>query len=66
MINFYPHFSTKTRNIFKEGELKKSSVIRNFRITASDGKTYDRRLRGNDSLFPTQLAYIRNLRIIAL
>ncbi len=28
-------------NIFKEKELSKSSVIRNFRITASDGKTYD-------------------------
>jgi prophage maintenance system killer protein len=29
------------RNIFKEGELAKSSVIRKFRITASDGKTYE-------------------------
>jgi len=29
------------KNIFKEGELKKNSVIRNFRITASDGKTYN-------------------------
>lgn len=28
-------------NIFKEGELDKSSVIRNFRMTASDGKQYD-------------------------
>ncbi|MBF0478223.1 MAG: virulence RhuM family protein [Candidatus Omnitrophica bacterium] len=28
-------------NIFKEKELSKTSVIRNFRITASDGKTYD-------------------------
>ena len=28
-------------NIFKEGELDKSSVIRNFRITASDDKQYD-------------------------
>ena len=28
-------------NIFKEGELDKSLVIRNFRITASDGKQYD-------------------------
>lgn len=28
-------------NIFKEGELDKSSVIRKFRITASDGKQYD-------------------------
>ena len=26
----------------------------------------ERRLRGNDSLSPTHLAYIRNLRIIAL
>ena len=28
-------------NIFKEKELSKTSVIRNFRITASDGKIYD-------------------------
>jgi len=27
-------------NIFKEGELEKNSVVRNFRITASDGKEY--------------------------
>ena len=29
------------KNIFKEGELAENSVIRNFRITASDGKMYD-------------------------
>ena len=28
-------------NIFKEGELKKDSVVRNFRTTAVDGKKYD-------------------------
>ena len=28
-------------NVFKEGELEQNSVIRNFRITASDGKNYD-------------------------
>lgn len=28
-------------NIFKEGELDKNSVVRNFRITAEDGKSYD-------------------------
>ena len=27
--------------IFTEGELDRNSVIRNFRITASDGKSYD-------------------------
>lgn len=29
------------RNIFAEGELAEDSVIRNFRITAADGKTYE-------------------------
>lgn len=29
------------KNIFKEGELTENLVIRNFRITASDGKMYD-------------------------
>jgi hypothetical protein len=29
------------RNIFEEGELMENSVIRNFRITAADGKNYD-------------------------
>ena len=29
------------QNIFKSGELKEDSVIRNFRITASDDKDYD-------------------------
>jgi hypothetical protein len=28
-------------NIFKEGELGEISVVRNFRITAADGKNYD-------------------------
>ncbi len=29
------------KNVFSEGELDESSVIRNFRITASDGKSYN-------------------------
>lgn len=29
------------RNIFEEGELQPDAVIRNFRITAADGKQYD-------------------------
>ncbi len=28
-------------NVFKEGELEERSVVRNFRITAADGKNYD-------------------------
>ena len=33
--------SEHIRNIFREGELEEGAVIRNFRITAADGKTYD-------------------------
>ncbi len=33
--------SEHIRNIFREGELEEYSVIRNFRITAADGKIYD-------------------------
>lgn len=33
--------SEHINNIFKEGELDKDSVIRNFRITAEDGKNYE-------------------------
>lgn len=33
--------SEHIRNIFREGELEEDAVIRNFRITAADGKTYD-------------------------
>ena len=33
--------SEHIQNIFKEGELKENSVVRNFRTTARDGKTYD-------------------------
>ena len=28
-------------NIFKEGELDENSVVRNFRLTAADGKNYE-------------------------
>jgi prophage maintenance system killer protein len=33
--------SEHINNIFKEGELEKDSVVRNFRTTATDGKSYD-------------------------
>ena len=29
------------QNVFKEGELVKNSVCRNFRLTADDGKSYE-------------------------
>ena len=36
-----PTINEHIKNIFKDGELEGSAVIRNFRITATDGKTYD-------------------------
>jgi len=33
--------SEHIRNVFKEGELAESSVVRKFRTTASDGKAYN-------------------------
>lgn len=36
-----PTINEHIKNIFKDGELDESSVIRNFRITAADGKNYD-------------------------
>lgn len=35
-----PTINEHIKNIFKEAELSQNSVIRNFRITARDGKTY--------------------------
>jgi|ERR1035437_1251621 death-on-curing family protein len=35
------NISEHTKHIFEEGELDKVSVVRNFRTTASDGKTYN-------------------------
>jgi len=40
--------SEHIRNVFKEKELDKTSVIRNFRITAKDGKSYDTQLYNLD------------------
>jgi prophage maintenance system killer protein len=36
-----PTINEHIKNVFKEGELDEGAVIRNFRITAADGKTYD-------------------------
>lgn len=36
-----PAINEHIKNIFKEGELDEGSVIRKFRITAKDGKSYD-------------------------
>ena len=36
-----PTISEHIKNIFLEGELKENSVVRNFRTTAKDGKSYN-------------------------
>jgi death-on-curing family protein len=37
-------------NIFKSGELEQASVVRNFRNTASDGKSYDTKFYSLDAI----------------
>ena len=54
------------RHIFEEGELVENSVVRNFRITAADGKDY----KFNDSdrglLSQNILSQLRNRETISL
>ena len=38
------------KNIFSSGELTEDSVIRNFRITADDGKKYDTKFYSLDAI----------------
>ena len=45
--------SEHINNIFKEGELDEEAVIRNFRITATDGKTYDTKHYNLDVIIST-------------
>ncbi len=33
--------SEHIKNVFEEGELEENAVVRNFRTTAADGKSYD-------------------------
>lgn len=35
------NISEHIKHIFEEGELEENSVVRNFRTTAADGKTYN-------------------------
>lgn len=45
-----PTVNEHLANIFKSGELPEESVIRNFLITAADGKTYDTKFYGLDAI----------------
>ncbi len=45
-----PTINEHLRNIFKTNELRKDSVIRKFRITASDGKTYNTQFYNLDAV----------------
>ncbi|MBQ5930252.1 MAG: virulence RhuM family protein, partial [Clostridia bacterium] len=42
------NISEHIANIFKEGELEEDSVVRNSRITAADGKSYNTKLYNLD------------------
>jgi hypothetical protein len=43
------------QNVFEEGELPPDSVIRKFRITAADGKTYETQHYNLDVVIPENL-----------
>jgi hypothetical protein len=45
-----PTVNEHLQNIFNTKELEKDSVIRNFRITAADGKNYDTQFYNLDSI----------------
>jgi len=47
------NISEHIKHIFKEKELDQNSVVRNFRTTASDGKSYNVKVPKNTS-FNTQ------------
>jgi hypothetical protein len=49
--------SEHIRNIFAEGELQKESVIRDYRITAPDGKTYQVEFYNLDVIYATSVDY---------
>ena len=36
-----PTINYHLKRVFEDSELEEDSVVRNFRITATDGKTYD-------------------------
>ena len=44
------HLSEHIKHIFEEGELDEKSVVRNFRTTASDGKTYNTKFYNLDMI----------------
>ena len=44
------NLSEHIKHIFEEGELDEKSVVRNFRTTASDGKTYNTKFYNLDMI----------------
>ncbi|MBR6244247.1 virulence RhuM family protein [bacterium] len=44
------NISEHIRHIFEEGELDENSVVRNFRITAADGKSYNTKFYNLDMI----------------
>jgi len=42
--------SEHLKNIFTEGELDENSVVRNFRTTANDGKSYETKIYNLDAI----------------
>jgi len=56
-----PTINEHLKNIFSQGELEQEATIRNFRITASDGKNYKTKHYNLDAWHPEIVKHVGNI-----